>query len=76
MNSVLCLIFDKVASQYTAPLCFTNEDCAKRYFIGKFKSDPDISDYELYLIGSYNSDNGVVVVGEKVLLMKGCDLNG
>ena len=31
-NYLLCLIYDKVADLYSAPMCFDNEAVAVRYF--------------------------------------------
>lgn len=69
-------IYDKVANKYSAPMLFDNEECAVRYFktalVGKDSGIKD--DYELYLIGDYSVDNGVLVPANHILLEKGINV--
>lgn len=70
-KSCVCLIYDEVAGQYSAPITFANVPSAIRYL--KMKSnDPIINDLKLYKIADFDSDNGtLLVLVEPELLLRG-----
>lgn len=71
MINVLVTIYDKVADTYTAPLCFTNTESAKRYFKTKMANNPNATDFELYYIADYDAETSVITGLAKKLIDKG-----
>lgn len=60
---IITLIYDKIAMQYSSPLIYNNLECAKRHFKQIIEANPSIAnsgDYELYVLGYYNSYTGVL----------------
>lgn len=79
-NSVLtlcvCVIFDKVAGVYSAPMSFQNEECAKRYIFDSFSNKLSASDYELYKVAEFNIENGkFITLDDKSFICRG-EYNG
>lgn len=66
MLAMMCAVFDTAVSKYMAPWYAQNEEDAKRSF--KFimsqndmmKQNP--SDYECYMVGTWDDENGVLPV--------------
>lgn len=72
---VLCLIYDKVADLYSAPMLFDNESVAVRYFSNILEKTQNKCDYELYFIANYSDKTGIIYNIDKKLLLKGGSLN-
>lgn len=72
---VLCLIYDKVADLYSAPMLFDNESVAVRYFSNILEKTPNKGDYELYIVANFNDKTGIISMIEKKLLVKGGSLD-
>lgn len=73
---VVCVIYDSVADLHSAPMVFTNQASAVRYFANKCKSDTmgTAKDLELYHIAYYNDKNAALVALDKqVKLARGLD---
>lgn len=49
-------IYDKVAKRFNAPFVAENDDVANRSFQLGVKDNPYASDFDLYDVGSFNSD--------------------
>lgn len=71
MKNVICLIYDRIAGLYSAPMTFTNNDCAIRYFKNNICGKPNSIDLELYYCADYNQETGEIICVNKVLLIKG-----
>ena len=56
MTNVVCIVYDKVAVMYSAPMTFTNVDTARRWFNNKVIENKE--DYILYQIGEYDDTTG------------------
>lgn len=63
MNCILCVIYDKIAKQYSMPLAYNNLECAKRHFLQMVKNQPNLNgdDYVMYKISDYSIDTGEIV---------------
>ena len=73
-NNCICVLYDEVADNYSAPITFANEDAAIRYTANICKQDPNAKDYKLYAIADYNSETAMLVpYSEHKLLAKGVD---
>lgn len=72
----LVLMYDKVADTYSAPMLLENNDCAIRYFKSLCKNKPDMKDdYELYLLGQFDTKTANVVLEERPkLIIKGLEI--
>lgn len=69
MKDVIVLIYDMVACQYSAPIIFSNEACAVRYFKNNVKEN--VEDYQIVKVGSYDSKTGEIEKCDRVILNKG-----
>lgn len=66
----LYAIYDRITVQYSEPRTFINDGSAVRWFNGVMKESKfQASDFELYCIGSYNVDLGVISAFEKPLFV-------
>ncbi|QCS36605.1 nonstructural protein [Capybara microvirus Cap3_SP_478] len=71
-NNSICIVYDKVAKAYTAPMAFNNVDCAVRYFNSLMINEGDnATDYELYEIAAFSPDTGVLSNVKMDLIKKG-----
>jgi len=66
-------VYDRVAGSYGFPQEYVNAGVAKRAFAEFAKSVPNDSrsDYELVLIGEFDTQTGDVVSVDKVVVQKG-----
>lgn len=66
-NVKICVVYDKVAMTYTAPMVFDNTECAVRWFniTSNLCQTAEPTDFELYEIGSYDADKAKICVYEK-----------
>ena len=68
---------DSAADAFHAPLCFPALGMAERWFKDECRSTGDIakhpSDYELYLIGVFDTDTAVFESESRRLLVRGSD---
>lgn len=72
MNGVICVLYDGVANNYSAPLTFANDAAAKRYLA--VSKDPVKKDYTLFKIAEYNSFTGdLKPIDARVVLCRGTD---
>lgn len=53
----LYAIFDKVSKKFNMPYPAENNETASRSFVQAVKDNPFKDDFELYVVGSYESDN-------------------
>lgn len=67
MNLILCVIYDRVAGTYTSPSAFLNRPCAQRWFRSAIKQNSlaEPTDFELYAVGEFSSENGVITAFER-----------
>lgn len=74
----LYVIYDRVAEQYAEPKTFINEGCAVRWFNGVLsQSKFEPADFDLYCVGDFDSDTGVISALEKPsFVMHGGNANG
>ena len=71
----LCVVYDKLADKYTAPLIFENDNCGQRWFETKVIDDVNCADYELYGLGDYDDKTAKIVLYEQPkLIFKGLSL--
>lgn len=73
-------IKDKLIGFYQ-PMTDANDDSAIRNFVDSFKNSTgsmryNPEDFELYSIGKFDTDCGVIIDNVPVLLFKGSELNG
>lgn len=68
-EAVVVVIRDKVADNCSAPMLFSNDACAVRYFNTKIVDNK--SDYEMIKLGTYDSVNCDIKLINKVILVKG-----
>lgn len=65
MNYVLCSIYDRIAHNYGAPSCEVNKEVFMRKVKDLLRNDErfyaNAADYELHIIGSFDSITGVIV---------------
>lgn len=68
-------IYDKVSGLYGAPLCFVNDNVAKRHFLMVCdKAEFDPTDLELYSLGTYDVERGQILAFEQPkFIMRGID---
>lgn len=72
-NDVLCVIYDRISGIHTAPMLYSNLECAKRHFKRLTKGDNILpTDYELYKIGTYDDCLGEIdLLPKKEFIMIG-----
>lgn len=70
-KNCICVLHDKVADNYSAPIAFANESTAIRYLANIAKKDDNAKDYDLYKIADYESDTAVLKACDKVLVARG-----
>lgn len=80
MKKYMCAVRDTAADAFMAPFCVPNTALAVRSFRDEVnRSDTGNmmnqhpEDFELYVIGEYEEDHGVVNAIEKQLLIRGKD---
>lgn len=69
-------IFDKVTGNYLAPFYQINDASAERFFVNVSKAPDNLgvsSDWQLYKLGTFNSETGVVQGLEKPYFLRGID---
>lgn len=72
MNGVICVLYDGVANNYSAPMTFANDAAAKRYLA--VSKDPVKTDYTMFKIAEYNSFTGELKpIDARVVLCRGTD---
>lgn len=57
--------YDKVAGTYAAPYVADREEVARRSFIDALRKHPFRSDMQLYCLGQFDQNTGVIVVPDK-----------
>lgn len=68
----VCVVFDRIACVYSAPMSFQNEACAERYMNDTFFSKPSASDYELYKVAEFDIEKGCFEpLEEKTFICRG-----
>lgn len=73
-NNTICVLYDEVADNYSAPIAFANEAAAVRHLANVAKQDPNAKDYKLYAVADYDPEIGKLLpYGENKLLAKGVD---
>lgn len=73
MVYLLCSIFDKVVGEYSNPIICRNEADALRWHKNYVSRVDDSSDFDLYSLGTYNSEVGIITSNNPVILKKGVD---
>lgn len=58
---------------YSEPSTFYSEDVAKRDFIAGFKNHPNKDYYQLWKVGTFDTESGTMVGIVPELIMKGAD---
>ncbi len=78
MERVVIALYDSVAGEFGVPASSVNEQTAVREFQVLVQNMPVMvaTDNELYLIGSYDTKNGVITSCEHKLLARGVDFLG
>lgn len=66
MKQVICIVYDKVSGIHTAPMTFTNENCAVRWFKTTIKEN--IEDYSLIKIADYEPVSGQIGTHKPIIL--------
>lgn len=59
----LYVLYDKIAGQYSQPLSFVNQACAERYFVQLMAKQDNPTDYELYYLGEFDPELGLIYLG-------------
>ena len=82
MNNYDCelyVIFDRITHRYSSPLPFQNQALAKRYFESLLQNCDNIrtkpSDYELYYIGTYSTENAMLFASSPEYVYSGSEIN-
>lgn len=72
MKYCLFVVYDRVAGTYAAPVPFINTACAQRWFrsSGVSSDYADPTDFELYQIGEYDTNSGVVTAFDKPVFVE------
>lgn len=65
MEMYVYAIYDRVAGQFGAPMLAQNEATAHRAFNNSVASSPFSGDIDLYHLGSFNGETGVISALEK-----------
>lgn len=81
MNNFDCelyVIFDRISHRYSSPLPFQNQALAKRYFESLLQNCDNIrtkpSDYELYYIGMYSTNDAMLLVNSPEYVYSGSEI--
>lgn len=53
---------------FNAPFIMPNEDVAKRAFKQRIEKDPNAEDLELYRLGNYDDETGIIVPEPPVMV--------
>ena len=53
---------------FNAPFIMPNEEVAKRAFKQRIEKDPNAEDLELYRVGNYDDDTGIIVSEQPVMV--------
>lgn len=72
----LYVIKDTVGGYYMSPFTSINHDTAKRNFAKVCSSVEYSGDFELFQVGTYDSDTGVVEPCKHEFVINGSDING
>lgn len=78
MQFIVASVFDRQSRQYSAPFTSFTQDTATRDFIRAVrdsKGHPDKfpQDYELFMLGRFDSDTGECVMDKPHFLARGAD---
>lgn len=78
MIQVVCAVRDRVSGEFAQPIFELNEDTAKRSFAIAVKSGNSLlssapEDFELHLIGSYDTSSGIILGCQDEILCRGTD---
>lgn len=57
MKLRLYVVRDKLAEDATPPMAFANDDIARRTFFNSMKENPNVCDFDLYFVGTYNTSS-------------------
>lgn len=58
--NMLISVRDRVSGEYSAPYMFVNAEDAKRKLAVAFLSNPFVNDFEVYLLGLFDVNCGVL----------------
>lgn len=53
-------VYDRKAGLYYNPFLCVNESVGRREFIERYKDSPFRSDFQLYLVGKFDSESGII----------------
>lgn len=70
MNYTLFAVYDRVAGAYGAPQIAINEATAIRSFKQQAKNSPFNTDLELYSLGTFNGESGLISATSPVFLAR------
>lgn len=65
MKKIMYSIYDRVAGVYGDPTLFVNETDMIRRVSVAFRDNPFINDFDIYVIGQFDTETGVFYVFEK-----------
>lgn len=65
MKTNLYSIYDRKANFYSAPFSEVNEVCAIRQFQSQYAQHPYKDDFELYFVGEYDNETGIIFAVDK-----------
>lgn len=78
MKKQLMSIYDRVSGQFSSPLLFDNYKCGIRYFGYLLSQNEqvkhDADDYQLFAVGVYETDTGVISDNTVTFVCSGHDL--
>lgn len=67
----LFVIKDCVTGEYSSPKLGINDNDCIRAFVNLIANSPNKADYQLYLIGEYNTSTGIIRAYENPLFVRG-----
>lgn len=62
------VVYDKLADEYSDPICIKNDKLANRFFVAELKKVTNKDDYIIYNVGEYDSDSANFYLDDKQVL--------
>lgn len=70
MNYVIYAVYDRVAGAFSAPQLAINDATAIRSFKQQAKNSPFNTDLELYSLGTFNGESGIITANAPSFLAR------
>lgn len=77
MSYILVSVLDRISGIYSAPVALINKGSAIRWFTQSMKSQDqkfDPKDFDLYELGSFDSESGKIVGKDPVFILHGSEV--